>query len=266
MDKSNIKPDTPHSGLLAGIRDHTPEFITENATQLVAGMKLAGAGSMLLSKNLAFQTAGILQGIGYTIIATFGHKKTEAEKEALREESSSNTVFHKILQPHKYPIESGTAFDTASDVLWTVAGIKKNGEISASHISSGLLNLISDTNLLLSKEDRSEDANSHSKGSVPYYATELKNRPVLASSIINAGADLAAVAGGAHDYFVEGKNLDLLIAGGFTLAADTIQALYVDKNDYNIEKEEDTAKPSTNLSAERHKAEPIAATELTQSR
>ncbi len=233
-------------GFFTTLRKNTPAVLRDNAPRVVAGLKIASAASMLFDKeNPAFQGAGICQGLGYIVIAAFGHKKTEEEKEALRADGDAPdngiaSIIGKVVQPHKYPIESGMALDTASDVLWTISGKNDSSKWG------GILNVIADINIIATKED-TMTPNPHVKGSIPYYISEFKRRPVLLSSALNIACDSYTVATGTRKFLNNPEQYpSSMIAGGFLLAGNLVQAIYVDKNDYNIEKT--ATEPTTSVS------------------
>jgi len=178
-------------------------------------------------------------------MGTFGKKKTEEEKERLRQEEetkqpeSQNPVarhISKVLNPSKYPMESGATIATVASTFWTASGVLGKGGFSPGRLIGGLLSLGSDANVAFTKERIGEDnVNPHEKGSVNYYVTEMKHRPVLMSSMLNIGCDAASIVGGAHEYR-KGKEINTLLAGIFLLSANVFQAIFVNKNDYNIER------------------------------
>lgn len=228
------------------LRSATPDIVTNNAPRVVSTLKICGSTAMLFSKNLPFKIAGAGFITANTIIILFGKKKTEEEKENLRQEKNSKAhdkqegkftnYIYKALHPSKYPIESGSSVATVSSGFWTAAGVLGKDGFSPGRLVGGLLSLASDANLAFTKEKIGEpEANTHEKGSVSYYVTEMKNRPVLASSALNIGCDIASIAGGAHE-LSKGKEANTLLAGLFLLSANLFQAIFVNKNDYNIEK------------------------------
>lgn len=202
-------------------------------------------------------------------MATFGHKKTEAQKEALREEAdkfslnqSSNpflTNLAKTLQPHKYPMESAMAMYFIGDAFWTASGLSGNkGGMSKAHFAGGALNLASDINGLVAKESIQTFDNPHPKGSIPYMISEfqqLQHRPVLVSSLLNVAGDLSCIGLGVRKYLQTGKPDTSILTGSLLFLGNMIQAIYVDKNDYNIE--ENTGSASKYQTLSRHNPYPI---------
>lgn len=205
---------------------------------------------MVFSKNWAFKIAGAGFITANLIMGTFGKKKSEEEKERLRNEAeekrkpeSDNAVInhlHKVVNPKKYPIESGATIATAASTFWTASGIFGKGGFSPGRLIGGLFSLGSDANVAFKKERIGEvGANPHKEGSVDYYVTEMKNRPVLLSSLLNIACDIASIVGGAHEKFWKKKEANTLLAGIFLFSANVFQAIFVNKNDYNIERKTD---------------------------
>jgi hypothetical protein len=262
MPIENTQKTTPNAspedaGAIAALKQHTPDIIKDNAPRVVAGLKILGVSSMLFSKNRVFSVAGGLFTVAFGTMAFYGGKKTEAEKEALRQEAEKNptengqaSFLTKAMNPKKYPIESGTSIAMAASSFWTAAGIWGKGGFSPGRLAGGLLSLSSDANIVLTKEKIGEaEENPYKKGSFNYYKTELKHRPVLLSSMLNIGSDVASIVGGGYEYFRKGREPNTLIAGGLLLLANTFQGIYVNKNDYNIEasnKDITTKEPATN--------------------
>ena len=123
-----------------------------------------------------------------------------------------------------------------SSAFWTASGLFGKGGFSPGRLIGGALSFASDANIVFTGEHIGEiQANPHKEGTASYYATELKNRPVLLSSMFNIASDVASIAGGAHERF-KGKESNTLYAGIFLLMANVFQAIFVNKNDYNIEK------------------------------
>lgn len=241
-------------GALDRLRSATPDSIKNNAPRVVAALKIMGSSSMFLSKNKVFSTAGAGFITANSIALLFGSKKSEEQKEHLREQEDSkhmpqsglSNYVYKFLHPSKYPLESASTVATASSILWTAAGVYGKGGFSPGRLIGGAFSLASDANLAFTKERFSEpEANTSPKGSLGYYATELKHRPVLLSSLLNIACDAASIIGGAHEYS-KGKEINTLLAGSFLLSANTFQAIYVNKNDYNIEPSHAMAKKAAN--------------------
>ena len=244
---SESKDITEHEKLsfLEKLTANTPATVTNNAPRIVAGLKILGSTSMLFSKNNVFKIAGAGFITGNTITAIFAKRKTEEEKEKLRQEDANqqqgkqsgkaDSYFYKLLHPQKYPIESGASVFVASSAFWTASGIVGKGGFSPARLVGGLFSLASDANVVFTKEKIGEPlSNPYHKGSFKYAVTEMKHRPVLLSSLMNISCDVASIIGGAHEYR-QGKEPNTLIAGLFLLSANMFQALFVNKNDYNIE-------------------------------
>ncbi len=242
-------------GFTDRLRAHAPEIVTNNAPRIVAGLKILGCSAMFFSKNRVFSAAGAGFISAFSIIALFGKKKTEEEKEKLRQEAATKDnekpkgyladYFNKLTHPSKYPIEAGTGIAMASSAVWTASSMLGKGGFSPGRMVAGTLSFASDANIVFTREQIGEpEANPYKEGSVQYYLTEMKHRPVLLSSMFNIGSDIASIVGGGHE-FGKGKEPNLLVAGGFLLAANTFQAIFVDKNDYNIEHKGSEKKPDT---------------------
>ncbi len=241
-----VQSDGQPQGFLDKLRANTPDILTNNAPRVVSALKIMGSTSMLFSKNRAFSLAGAGFITANIIMGLFGGKKTEEQKELLRKEEeekqpeSQNPVIrhlYKVFHPKKYPIESGASIATVASTSWTISGIFGKGGFSPGRLIGGLFSLASDANVAFKKEHIGETgANPHEKGSKDYYITEMKNRPVLFSSMLNIACDVASIIGGAHEKFWKGKEANTLIAGLFLLSANVFQAIFVNKNDYNIER------------------------------
>lgn len=167
------------------LREKTPDIITDNAPRVVAGFKILGAGSMLFDKNPLSKLAGGINIIGHVTLVAFGRKKNETEKESLRAHSRENDLAHssnpllasfgKVIQPHKYPVESAMASYLIGDSLWGIAGLTEKNGISRSKLASGTLSLASDINGLMSKEVSEFTENPYQQGSLRYYIQKLDN-------------------------------------------------------------------------------------------
>lgn len=231
------------TGFTGWMRSFAPDIVKNNAPRIVAGLKIIGCSSMLFSKNRVFSLAGAGFIGAFSLIGLFGGKKSDEEKARLAQEAQEQSApdgllsdyINKITHPSKYPLEAGTGIAMLSSTVWTASGIFGKGGFSPGRLAGGALSFASDANIVFTKEEIGEEkTNPHAKGSLRYYLTELKHRPVLLSSLFNIGSDLASIAGGAHEY-KRGKEANTMMAGGFLLAANTFQALFVDKNDYNVE-------------------------------
>ena len=248
------------NALIKHIRSVTPAIVTDNAPRFVAGFKTLGASVMLFDDKPLFKLAGAFNIAGHLTMALSGHKKTEAEKQALRNDSdvhdwtqSDNpwiANMGKVIQPHKYPLESSMALYFIGDSCWTAAGLFNKDGISKSHVMGGALNLASDINGLVTDENTQPKENPHKEGTIPYYISEfqeLRHRPVLVSSLLNAAGDLSSIVIGAHEHYKQDKPPHSMIAGSLLFIGNMIQAIYVDKDDYNIEAKEQAA-PDTIVS------------------
>ncbi len=259
-----VNHESKSSGFLHTFRNNTPQVVKDNAPRVVAGLKMIASGIMLASPNKGMKLGGMFNMLGHTTIVLFGHKKTEQEKEGLRDadglEESGNPIvanIGKIIQPHKYPIESGTALFTIGDAFWAASGFTDEGKkVSYPHLLGGAWNLASDVNLIVTGEDIKGFTNPHAKGTVPYYVSELQHKPVLTSSLMNMLGDSSSLIGGAYDHFVNGGTKHTMVLGGLLITANTLQALLVHKNDYNIEEDpslaknkEQTPSPDTKINA-----------------
>ncbi len=242
--KTSEKKD---NGAIGAIRSHTPQILQDNAPRVVAGIKMLASSVAVFSKNKLFSITGIGLTAANVIVFAFGNKKSEAEKEKLREEEEKDAGkpksgvgqhIYKVLHPSKYPLESGSSIAVLSSGFWAASGLFGNGGFSAGRLVGGALSIASDANIALTKEKIGDpQANHHPEGSVDYYLTEMKNRPVLLSSLLNLGSDVAMVIGGAHE-FRKGREINTLLMGTALLTANLFQAIFVNKNDYNIEKKE----------------------------
>lgn len=244
--ENQIPPPDEKHGFLDRLRSSTPDIIKDNAPRIVAGMKICSSIVTILSKNQVFSAAGAGFIGAFSIIALFGGKKSEEEKARLREEEEQRkqntpdggtpSYFRKMFQPKKYPIESGTSVAMLSSALWMGSGIFGKGGFSPGRLMGGALSLASDANIVFTKEKIGETKfNPHEKGTLKHYFTELKNRPVLLSSLFNIGSDISMIIGGAHEYLNKGKEINSFLVGLILLSANTFQAIFVNKNDYNIE-------------------------------
>ena len=256
-EQPDMKSGGQPSGFLDKVRGGSPAILSNEAPRVVAVLKILGCSAMCLSKNGCFAVAGAGFIIAHSIMGLFAGKKSEEEKERLRKkeeakQSEPKTAvgrhLHKVVNPKQYPIESAATIATGSSLLWTAAGIFGKDGFSPARFIGGLLSLGSDANVAFKKEHIGEaGANPHNKGSVDYYVTEMKNRPVLFSSMLNIGCDIATIVGGAHEKY-HGKEINTLLAGLFLLSANVFQAIFVNKNDYNIERK--TGLPEKSIEAQ----------------
>ena len=226
------------------LRKYVPQVMLDNGPRVVAGLKIAGCCGMVLSKNWAFRTAGSMFIAGNAIMAVFGHKKSDEERKKLqadedakggKEQNSFIRHMQKVVQPKKYPIESGMTVFTAGSVFWLVSGLTGNMK-SKWQMAGGSLSLLSDANGAFNKENTDDAKELASKQGLDRTITYLKHRPLFTSSLLNIGADSTTFAGGAYAFFKQKAEPHAMIAGGLMLIANVFQALFVNKNDYNIEK------------------------------
>ena len=223
-----------------------PDVVKNNAPRAVGVLKVLGSSCMVyFSDNKAFKTAGVGFITANAIMASFGGKKTEEQKEKLRaEEEGKNHKgiaghLSKVVQPHKYPIEAAATISSIGSLFWTIAGATGPNH-STGRLIAGLTSLGSDANAAFTKERIGiENSNPHPKGTLKYYYTELRNRPVLVSSSLNIICDISSITTGVKKvFFTEGggtKDKSDLLAGLFLLTANIFQAIFVNKNDYNLE-------------------------------
>jgi len=243
-DQNSQNQASEKHGFFDTLREHTPNIIKDNAPRIVAGMKIIGTASMVLSKNKLFSIAGLGFISADSVTAFFGRKKTEKEKETLRDEQDEQHVpqgflgkaVYKLTHPRQYPLEAGSTIATLASGFWTASGLFGKGGFSPGRLAGGVLSLAADANIAFTGEHIGEpEANPYDKGSISYYATELKNRPVLLSSLCNMGSDIASIAGGGYEK-LRGKEGNTLFVGAALFCANAFQAIFVNKNDYNIEK------------------------------
>jgi hypothetical protein len=238
------------------VRSSTPEIVTDNAPRIVSALKMCANISMLFSKNKAFAIAGAGFIAANSISLLFGKKKTEEEKEKIRQEQNFEPQdkpkgkiskhIHKVLHPNKYPLESAASIATVFCGFWTASGVLAKDGFSPGRLIAGLLNFFAAANIAFTRERIGEpEANLHSKGSIDHYVTEMKNRPVLLSSMLNITSDIASIIGGAHEAR-RGKEAIPLLNGLLLLSANVFQAIFVNKNDYNIEKKAGNKSESKN--------------------
>lgn len=248
MEPSNQEEEHKH-GALDSLRDATPQVMKDNAPRIVAGMKILSSLSMLLSENKMMKLAGAGFSVGNGLAAIYGGKKTEEEKARLREEiakergdnppDGAGDYIYKLTHPKYYPLESSSGVRTLASASWMASSLGGEGGFSPARLISGGLSLASDANIAFGKECvGSTHANPHAQGTVSHYITELKNRPVLLSSLLNMGCDGVSALGGGYEYFVKKKEPNLMLSGLLLGAANGYQAIFVNKSDYNIDAKE----------------------------
>jgi hypothetical protein len=234
--------------VLDTLRENTPQLMKDNAPRVVAGLKIAGAGTMLLSQNRMYNLAGAGFLAGNGIIAVYGGKKSEEEKARLRDAQARkgeptgvvSRYTSRLLSPDKYPLESAAALGMITSSVLSASGFVGGQGRSPGKMVAGALSLGADANIVFNQENIHADSNNYRSGSFSYFLQELQNRPVMVSSLLDAGCDIAHVVGGGHEYFFKGKEPHTMIAGGLLLLGNAYQAAYVNKNDYNIEAQPDT--------------------------
>lgn len=232
----------PKTGILDRIRQHTPKFILNNAPRIVGLMKFTGAFLMTRGQKGYFAACGYGLMLGNALLFTFGGKKTAEQKEALQAKNEEikqkgPILGHiaKVLQPQNYPYESAATVYTAGSVFWLLGGLDKDGGFGRG--LAGLASLASDANAAFTKEKIGASyVNPHRKGSLNYYFAELKSRPVLVSSSLNIISDVAEIATGIRHKMKHGAfNKDFYI-GLILMAANLFQGIFVNKNEYSLEK------------------------------
>lgn len=252
-------PQPAKSGALDSLRRNTPDIVKDNAPRVVSALKIAGSIAMVTSKNWAFKVAGSCFIAGNLVMMAFGHKKTDEERERLQKEEAAakaarggkeeNRVtrhLYKVFHPQKYPLESGLTIFNLGSIFWTLAGAIGNKTNSSKwYLLGGALSLASDANGAFNKENLDDEQERSQQGKLQSTITYLKNRPMLTSSLLNVGADITTTIGGAIKYFKKGGDFKPMIAGGLILLANAFQAIFVTRNDYNIEKKQGVKLPDT---------------------
>lgn len=241
-------------GALETLRHNTPDVIKDNAPRVVSALKIAGSCFMMATKNWPFKLAGSFFILGNLIMMTFGHKKTDEERERLQKEEAEQKAarggqenrvtrhLYKVFHPQKYPLESGLTVFNLGSIFWTLAGaIGPKASRSKWYLVGGLQSLASDANGAFNKENLDDAQERAGQSKLRAALTYLKNRPVLTSSLLNIGADASTATGGAIEYFKKGGKPYAMFAGGFILLANAFQAIFVTRNDYNIEKKQGSA-------------------------
>jgi hypothetical protein len=251
-EKRAPAPAPQKDGFFDRLRANTPSVIRDNAPRIVAPLKIAGSLAMMKTKSWPFKAAGSFFIAGNLIMMAFGHKKTDEERERLQKEEAEQKAaqggkpenrvtrhLYKVFHPQKYPLESGLTVFNLGSIFWALAGaVGTKANRSPWYLLGGLFSLASDANGAFNKEklDDADERAGQSKMQATF--TYLKNRPVLASSLLNVGADITTATGGAIKYFKNQEGPWAMLAGSFILLANAFQAVFVTRNDYNIEKKQ----------------------------
>ncbi|MBN8542733.1 MAG: hypothetical protein J0M34_00530 [Alphaproteobacteria bacterium] len=235
-DSEHVKPSA-----LDVLRQNTPKILTDNAPRVVAGFKIAGSAAMIATGNWAFRVAGSMFILGNIVMSIFGQKKTDEEREKLQNQeaiaikSPSNNPFlnhmGKVVNPQKYPIESALSIFSVGSIFWALSGLVKG---KGGSLGGGLFSMASDLNGALNKENTDDDRRLKDLHSPQDWFQYFKNRPILTSSLLNIGADVTTAVDGIKH--LRTGNPFQLVAGLSILCGNIFQAIYVNKNDYNIEK------------------------------
>ncbi|MFZ4125706.1 MAG: hypothetical protein ACOYJ2_06520 [Rickettsiales bacterium] len=249
-DSAHDSEQAPPSGLDV-LRQNTPKILTDNAPRVVAGFKIAGSAAMIATGNWAFRVAGSMFILGNIVMSIFGQKKTDEEREKLQTQEASATKppsdnpflnhMGKVVNPQKYPIESALSIFSVGSIFWALSGLVKG---KGGSLGGGLFSMASDLNGALNKENTDDDRKLKDLQSPQEWFQYFKNRPILTSSLLNIGADVTTAVDGIKH--LRTGNPFQLIAGLSILCGNIFQAIYVNKNDYNIEKR----KPSKDTAAQ----------------
>jgi len=220
--------------------------IRENAPRIVAGLKLAMDISVASSGDPFLIAYAAFAGTGRIISLLYGSKENQrqlVEEARLHSEEAPGTI-GKVLSPRKYPVESSAGLSTIAEMFTIGFGIEQFavGSTGYTYVALGAIAVWSYANILFGKEkmatkekpsDALRFAESESKqmgiiDRIKHFADE---NPVLISSVVQFTVCLGLLVGS----IMEGKPMGLRVAGAVGLVSTAIQALFVRKNEFNIE-------------------------------
>jgi hypothetical protein len=254
QEEAKDAENTPHKpGWRERLHAKTPKFILDNAPRIVGFLKIVGAFAMTRDfggdKGVSGARKGFFAAGGYGFITAnvmlllFGGRKStqkkqmmEAVDKRIKQKSPVAAHLSKVLRPHLYPYESAATISSISSVLWTTGGMIDKDR-SWGRALAGLMSLGSDMNAAFTKEKIGEAyKNPHKKGTFSHFWHELKTKPVLVSSLLNIGSDVSSMVEGVRHKVKKGSFNNDFYAGLFLFLGNLFQGLFVNKNEYSLEK------------------------------
>lgn len=225
----------------------------DNAPRIISVLKFGADLALGFSGNPLLIGYTVLAGTGRLISFAYGgksHQKKLAEEKAqgkhqdLLGDSWMDSV-HKVSQPRRYPVESAAGLSTIGETLGIAYGIQQfaKGATGFTPIMMGLIGVWSYANIVFTKEKSKDDpaakepqrlfftvSKSKITGTHGGFLDKIKSNPVLMSSLVNLGICVGMIVGGS----LEG-NMPYVIAGCIYFVANSMQALFVRKKEFNVE-------------------------------
>lgn len=243
------------------------QWLRNNAPRVVGGLKLAGDITVGFSLNPFLIGYSVFSGIGRVVMLVYGTKENQQKAASNGVETQEKpddswlANLKKGLHPKQYPVESSSLFSIVGEASALGYGISQFIACGAG-ITPMILEPIaiwSYANMLFTKEETTKEkaktgnaegssnsltfaqSKSKSLGFTGRIKEMIKGNPVLVSSVVQLGLVGAMVTGA----LIEGLSMALVVAGGFYVSALVVQALFVRKNEFNVEgaKDKDTKTP-----------------------
>lgn len=239
-----------------GLQGNALKIIQDNAPRIVAGLKLGGDLSVGLSLNPLLMGYTAFAGLGRVLQLVYGtkdnQKKVAAEHAANKDELPTTTI-GKVLRPREYPVEAGAGLSTIAESFGVAYGVTQfmDGGTGFTPLILGAIAMWSYANILFGVEKKNDEKSDTEKSESLVFAQSeskplglwgkvknmFKDNPVLVSSLTQLGISVGMLVGG----LLEGLSA-YSIPAGFFIAANVIQALFVRKQEFNVEGAQNTAK------------------------
>lgn len=231
-------------------------FLKSHAPQVVGTLHLAANSSIFLSGNPYAMAGAALSMAGKVIMIAYGHKHTKEEMEApghCHARPGLIGAIDKVTHPKDYPIEAACGMSALSSLMMMGYGLTGGG---LTPLLSEALSLALNMFVINGAEKKPGLENApcdsllfaHSKsGALAWCGKEvqmLKDNPVFTSSMINTLLNVGVTIGALIE-----ENPNMAIAGALLTVSTLTQALYIRKNDYNVEPDEAPASAAKETSA-----------------
>jgi hypothetical protein len=243
--KSESKPVGMHGSLMDKLRDNAPRIV--GALKLVADVTIGFVASPLMIAYSVFAVTGRLIMMAY---GTKAHQEELAAEKAAGKiqplENSFSGSLKKMTRPSHYPMEAAAGFSVIGETSALGYGVERfaAGASGFTSILLGVVAILTYANILFTKEKKKDSALAEESESLVFEKSQskpvgiigrirmaMKNNPVLVSSLIGVGISIGMLVGG----IAEAYGAAWLAASVMYIAANTLQAILVRKNDFNID-------------------------------
>lgn len=224
-----------------------------NSPRVVGMLKLPGDMSVsIINPNPFLICYTVLACIARIIMIMYGTKANQAKvaDELGNESGAEESIWGKITNPSKYPVESSAAISTVAEAFGLAYGVSMfmAGGTGFTPIVVGLIAVWAYSHILLGKEGKdiqktAEEQNAEQQSLV--FASsqskdlgwwggiqqKMKENPVFSSSITNLGVSAFMIIGG----LLESGLTAYAVAGCLFAIGNAVQAMLVTKRGFNIE-------------------------------